>query len=51
MASDVQPGSVRPRADAVGPAAQSLLGLVEDQLPTQFQADEDEWHCYAAAFV
>jgi hypothetical protein len=51
MANNGQPGSVRPPAAAVDAAAQSLLRLVEEQLPTQFPPGEDEWHAYAAAFV
>jgi hypothetical protein len=51
MATGTQPGAVRPPDAAVKTAAQALLGLVEEQLPTSFGAGEDEWHGYAAAFV
>lgn len=51
MPDDPPLGSVRPLPAAVDAAAQSLLALVEEQLPTQFHPGEDEWHVYAAAFV
>ena len=49
--------SVSPDVDREGPAAavdtaaQTLLALVEEQLPSQFAPGADEWHGYAAAFV
>lgn len=51
MSDRPEPGPVRPPAAAVDAAAQTLLALVEEQLPTQFPPGGDEWHGYAAAFV
>jgi hypothetical protein len=38
MSDRPEPGSVRPPAAAVDAAAQTLLALVEEQLPTRFNA-------------
>ena len=40
MATGTQPGTVRPPDAAVKTAAQALLGLVEEQLPTSFGPGE-----------